>query len=148
MIQGDDGHDDHIVTMIIMVFMSSMAIMVMISVKGWREHPRNHYGGWKQSCTDFENWLCGPLAPGFNIGRAPGPRTLRCEWKESCTTRRDLNIDVGGPRGSHGQIALPARFWRWCRIVSIDRLEFYGVRIVSGPFNEFLTSSGVCVCSG
>ena len=42
MIHGDDGHDDQIMIMIIMVLMSSMVIMIMISVKGWREHQRNH----------------------------------------------------------------------------------------------------------
>ena len=142
MIQGDDGHGDQVMIMIIMVLMNSMVIMVMKSVKGWREHPRNHYGGWKKSCTDFENRLCGPLAPGFNIGRAPGPRTLRCEWKESCTTRRDLNIDVGGPGGLHKQAAQAAHIGRWCRIVSIDRLEFCVFPTILVPHIECLTRPG------
>ena len=128
-------------TTIIMSIVTCVITMIREANKGEETH-QNPYCQWKKSCINFETWLGGPLAPGFNIGRAPWSGALRCEWKESCTTRRDLNIDVGGPGGLHKQAAQPAHLGRWCRIVSIDRLEFCVFPTILVPHIECLTRPG------
>ena len=99
----------------------------------WRpQDARFPYSRWKQSCTTWEHHALDPRAPILILASSFWAELLGFGWKESCTTPHSSTLNSGGTGGEHQHARLILVFWRWCRIVSIDRLRIQPCAALAG----------------